>query len=79
MLFYLSTLSEIFFILYVTIIIRHQLGIDRPVPATSNSLIVPSKIFQVDFFHLVCNSTLFLASWFCSFLLHVAANFLCIF
>ena len=38
MLFYLSTLSEIFFILYVIIIIRHQLGLDRPLSATSNSL-----------------------------------------
>ena len=42
-------------------------------------LLVCSKVFQVVFVHLVYNSTLFLASCCCSFLLHVVANFICIF
>ena len=41
-------------------------------------LIVFSKVFQVIFVHLVYNSALFLASSFCSFLLHVVANLICI-
>jgi hypothetical protein len=38
-------------------------------------LIISSKVFQVLFVRLVYNSTLFLASCCCSFLLHVVANF----
>jgi hypothetical protein len=41
--------------------------------------IVSSKDFQVIFVHLTYNSTLLLASCCCSFLLHVVANFICIF
>jgi hypothetical protein len=42
-------------------------------------LIVPSKLFQVVFVHSVCNSTLFMQSCCCPFLLHIAANVICIF
>jgi hypothetical protein len=42
-------------------------------------LLVCSKVFQIVFVHLVYNSTLFLASCCCSFLLHVVANLICIF
>jgi hypothetical protein len=41
-------------------------------------LIDSSKVLQVVFVHLVHNSTLFLAPWCCSFLLHVIANLICI-
>ena len=41
-------------------------------------LIVPSKIFQVSFLHLVYHSALFLSSCCSSFLLHVIAYFICI-
>jgi hypothetical protein len=37
------------------------------------------EVFQVFFVYLVCNSLLFFASCCCSFLLHVAANLICIF
>jgi uncharacterized protein (DUF486 family) len=42
-------------------------------------LIVSSKAFQVVFVNLVYNSALFLTFWWCSFLLHVAVNLICIF
>ena len=42
-------------------------------------LAVPSKVFQVVFCSLVYNSALFVASSYCSLLLHVVANFFCIF
>jgi len=56
---------------YYTIIIR-LIDLFRP------RLIFSSKFFQVVFFHLVYNSALFLASYFCSSLLHVVANVICI-
>jgi hypothetical protein len=42
-------------------------------------LLLSPKVFQDVFVHLVYNSVLFLASCYCSFLLHVAANLICIF
>jgi hypothetical protein len=42
-------------------------------------LIVSSDVFQVIFVHLVYNSALFLASGWCSLLLHVVANLICMF
>ena len=57
------------------IIIPHQLGPDRPFRPC---LIVHSKVLQVVFVHLVCNSALFLPSCCCSYLLHVVANLICI-
>jgi len=57
------------------IIIRYDLGLDRPVSASSNILFngLPSR-FQ----NMVYNSALFLAYCCCSFLLHVVANVICI-
>ena len=49
----------------------HQLGLDRPVTASFNSLF---KVFRIVFVHLVQNSTLFLASCCCSPMLHLVAN-----
>jgi hypothetical protein len=43
----------IIIIIIITIIIRPQLGLDRPVWA---SMIVSSKVLQVVFAHSVCNS-----------------------
>jgi hypothetical protein len=40
-------------------------------------LLVCSKLFQVIYIHMVCNSALVLASCCCSFLLHVIANWIC--
>ena len=60
----------------IVIIIRHESGLDRHVSASS---IVSSKVFQVVFVHLVYKTALFLASYCCSFLLHVVANLICIF
>ena len=40
--------------------------------------IISPKVFQVVFVHSVYNSTLFLPSCCCSFLLHVVANLICI-
>lgn len=42
-------------------------------------LLVSSEVFQVAFVHLFYNSTLFLAPFCCSFLLHVVVNWICIF
>jgi len=56
--------------------ILHQLGPDKPVSVSS---VVSSKVFQVVFIHLVHNPALLLASCWCSFLLHVAANLICVF
>ena len=42
-------------LIIIIIIIRHDLGLDRTVSVSSNSLL---QIFQVVFFHLVGNSTL---------------------
>jgi hypothetical protein len=39
------------------IIIRHELGLNRPVSASSNSLF--TKVFQVVFVHFVYNAALF--------------------
>ena len=44
-----------------------------------NCLIVPSKVSQVVFVSLVYNSALFVASCYCSLLLHVVTNLICIF
>ena len=44
-----------------------------PVLASS----VSSGVFQIVFVHLVYNSVLFLASWFCSFLLNVVVSLNC--
>jgi len=57
-------------------IIRHELGLHRLVSASFNSLF---KGLRVVYVHLVYNSGLFLATCYCSFLLHVVANFICIF
>jgi hypothetical protein len=60
----------------IIVIIHHELGlIDlfRPL------LIVSSKTFELVFVHLFYNSTLFLSSCCCSFLLHVVASLICIF
>jgi len=46
-------------LLYIIIIIRHDLGLHRPV---STSSIISSKVFQFVFVHLVYKSALFLAS-----------------
>ena len=37
------------------------------------------NVFQVVFVHLIYNSASFLASWCCSFLIHVTVNLLCVF
>jgi hypothetical protein len=42
-------------------------------------LTVSSKVFQGVFIHLVYNSPLILSCCYCSLLLHVVANFICIF
>ena len=42
-------------------------------------LTVSSKIFQFVFVHLFYNSALCLVPWYCSFLLYVLANLICIF
>ena len=42
-------------------------------------LTISPKVFQVVFIYLIQNSSLFLASCCCSFLIHVTANFTCIF
>jgi hypothetical protein len=60
----------------IIIILRHELGIDRNVPSSSN---ISSKVFQVVFVHLVYSSALFLPSCCCSFLLHVVVNLIYIF
>ena len=66
------TFSYISIIIIIIIIIRHELDLNRPVSASSNSL-------QVVFVHLVFNSALPLASCYCSFFLHVVANLICVF
>ena len=60
----------------IIIVIRHELGLDRPVSASSNSLVkgLPSRLRP-----FAKNSALFLSSCFCSFLLHVVVNLICIF
>ena len=64
------------YIIIIIIIICHQLGLDRPVSASSNSLF---KGFHVVFVHWVYNASLFLASCYYPFLLHVVADLVCIF
>jgi hypothetical protein len=63
-------------IIIIIIIIHHELGLNSPVSALSNSLFkdLPSPLRA-----LVYNSTLFLASCCCSFFLHIVANLICIF
>jgi hypothetical protein len=56
------------FLLMSIIIIRRELGLDRPVSASSKS---PFTVFQAVFAHSVYNSTLFLAPCCFSFLSHV--------
>jgi len=51
----------------IIIIIPHELDLDKPVSASSDSL------FKGVFVHVVYNSALLLATCYCSFLLHVAA------
>jgi len=62
-------------LIIIIIIIRHELGLDRPVSASSNSLFkgLPSRLRP-----LFYNSALFLESC-CSFLLHVVDSLICIF
>jgi len=62
-------------LLPLLVTIRHELGLDRPVSASSNSLfkIPPSHL------HLFYNSTLFLPPCCCSFSLHVVVNLVRIF
>jgi len=55
--------------IYVTVNIRHELGLDRFVAASSD---IFKKVFQV-VVYVVCNSA-FLASCCCSFFLHALAN-----
>ena len=55
----------------LSVFILHELGLDIPVSVSSN---ISSKVFQVAFVHLVYNSALFLASSYCSFLLHVVID-----
>ena len=55
-------------IIIIIIIIRHDLGLDRPVSA-------PSYVFQVVFVHFAYNSALFLASFCCSFLFTCHSQF----
>ena len=64
------------YILIIIIIIRHDLGLNRPVSAPPK---VSSKVFQVVFEHFFYNSTLLFVSCCCLFLLHVVANLTCIF
>jgi hypothetical protein len=62
-------------VIVVIIIICHQLDSDRPVWP---SVLVSLKVLQDVFAHLVYNLVLFLASCFCSFLLRVLANLICV-
>jgi len=59
----------------IIIIIRHYLGHDRPVSASSNGLFrgLPSRLRPFGLY-----SALFLASCCCSFLLRVAVNLICV-
>jgi hypothetical protein len=63
-------------ILGLIVVIRHELGFNRPVSTSSYSLFkgLPN---QFVFVHVVNNSALYLASC-CSFLLQVVASFICI-
>jgi len=79
---YLTTLSQVSYIgLWywmggLIIITHHELGLDRPVSASSNSLFegLPGRLLSLSF-----NSALFLESYCCSFLFHAVANLTCIF
>ena len=63
-------------LIIIIVIICHELGLDRPVSASSDSLFkgLPSRLRP-----LIFNSALFLAACCCSFLLRVVANLICIF
>jgi len=63
-------------IIIIIIIISHQLGLHRPVSASSGSFF---RVFQAVVVHLVCNSALFLSFCLRSFFLLFVANFICIF
>jgi hypothetical protein len=63
------------YVYHIIITTSHELGPHRPVSASSNSLLKGLKVFV----HSVCNSALYLAFCCRSFLLHVVANFVCIF
>jgi len=65
----------IFFFFFIIFIIRHELSLDRTVSTSSNSLLegIPSRLRP---FCLQFNSIFGIS---CSFLLHVADNFICIF
>ena len=63
-------------IIIIIIIIRHVLGLERPVSAVSTIFFIglSSRLFPPGY-----NSALFLSPCFCSFLLHVVHNWICIF
>ena len=63
-------------VVIIIIIIRHKLGLDKLVSASSNSLF---KGFQVTFISLVYCSALFFASCCHTLMLHVIVNLICIF
>jgi len=64
-------ITDNFIIIVVIIIICHQLGLNRPVSTSSNSLV---KGLPSCFVHLFYISALLVAFFCCSFLLHVVVN-----